>query len=54
MVFATVARRVPWSLLVPVGAAFGHVLVSAFVGLPTAVKVTGSSSVISDMVAKVA
>jgi hypothetical protein len=49
--FAFLARRLPRTALVPVGTAYGLavVVVSAFVGLPVAAKITGSGSTISDM-----
>jgi uncharacterized membrane protein YagU involved in acid resistance len=55
VVFAVVARRVPASLRLPAGAAYGLVVfaMSAVVGLPVAAKVTGSGSTISDMASMV-
>jgi hypothetical protein len=53
--FAFLARRLPRTALVPVGAIYGLAVfvVSAFVGLPVAAKVTGSGSTISDMASMV-
>ena len=49
--FALLARRLPRTALVPAGAVYGLAVfvVSAFVGLPVAAKITGSGSAISDM-----
>lgn len=49
--FALLARRLPRSVLVPAGAAYGLAVfvTSAFVGLPASAKVTGSGSTISGM-----
>lgn len=53
--FAFLARRLPRTLLVPAGAMYGLAVfvVSAFVGLPVAAKITGSGDVISDMASMV-
>lgn len=49
--FAFLARRLPRTALVPAGAMYGLAVfvVSAFVGLPVAAKITNSGSTISDM-----
>ncbi len=49
--FAFLARRLPRAALVPAGAAYGLAVfvVSAFIGLPVAAKITSSGSIISDM-----
>ncbi len=53
--FAFLARRLPRAALVPAGALYGLAVfvVSAFVGLPLAAKVTGSGTTISDMASMV-
>ena len=53
--FAFLARRLPRATLVPAGAFYGLAVfvVSAFVGLPVAAKVTGSGTTISDMTSMV-
>lgn len=53
--FAFLARRLPRTLLVPAGAIYGLAVfvVSAFVGLPVAAKITGSGTTISDMASMV-
>ena len=49
--FALLARRLPRTVLVPAGAIYGLALfvVSAFIGLPVAAKITGSGTTISEM-----
>lgn len=53
--FAFLARRLPRTLIVPAGAIYGLAVfvVSAFVGLPVAAKITGSGTTISDMASMV-
>ena len=53
--FAFLARRLPRTVLVPAGAVYGLAafVVSAFVGIPLAAKVTGSGATISDMASMV-
>ena len=53
--FAFLARRLPRTLLIPAGAVYGLAVfvVSAFVGLPVAAKITGPGDVISDMASMV-
>ena len=53
--FAVPARRIPSAALIPAGAVYGLAafVVSAFVGLPVAAKVTGSGGTISDMASRV-
>ena len=53
--FAFLARRLPRTLLVPAGAMDGLAVfvVSSFVGLPVAAKITGSGTIISDMASMV-
>lgn len=53
--FAFLARRLPRTLLVPAGAIYGLAVfvVSAFVGLPVAAKVTSTGTTISDMASMV-
>ncbi len=53
--FAFLARRLPRTALVPAGAMYGLAafVVSAFVGLPLAAKITGSGTTISDMASMV-
>ena len=53
--FAFLARRLPRTMLVPAGAMYGLAVfvVSAFVGLPVAAKITGSGTTISDMASMV-
>lgn len=53
--FALLARRLPRTVLVPAGAMYGVAVfvVSAFVGLPVAAKITGSGATISDMASMV-
>lgn len=53
--FAYLARRLPRTALVPVGAMYGLAVfaMSAFVGLPIAAKVTNSGTTISDMASMV-
>jgi uncharacterized membrane protein YagU involved in acid resistance len=53
--FAFLARRLPRAALVPAGALYGLAVfvMSAFVGLPVAAKVTGSGTTISDMASMV-
>jgi uncharacterized membrane protein YagU involved in acid resistance len=53
--FAAVATRVPRRMLVPAGAIYGLAvfMVSAFVALPVAAKVTNSGDTISDMASMV-
>ena len=53
--FAFLARRARRDVLVPAGAIYGLAVfvVSAFVGLPVAAKITGSGTTISDMASMV-
>ena len=53
--FALLARRLSRTLLVPAGVVYGLAVfvVSAFVGLPVAAKITGSGATISDMASMV-
>ncbi len=53
--FAFIARRLPRAALVPSGVAYGLAVfvVSAFVGLPVAAKITRSGTTISDMASMV-
>ncbi len=53
--FAFLARRLPRTARVPAGAVYGLAVfvVSAFVGLPVAAKITNSGSTISDMASMV-
>jgi uncharacterized membrane protein YagU involved in acid resistance len=53
--FALLAGRLSRTLLVPAGAVYGLAVfvVSAFVGLPVAAKVTNSGNIISDMASMV-
>ena len=53
--FAFLARRLPRTVLIPAGAMYGLAVfvVSAFVGLPVAAKITGSGATISDMASMV-
>ena len=53
--FALLARRLSRTLLVPAGALYGLAVfvVSAFVSLPVAAKITGSGATISDMASMV-
>ena len=53
--FAFLARRLPRTVLVPAGAMYGLAVfvVSAFIGLPVAAKITNSGSTISDMASMV-
>lgn len=53
--FTVLARRIPRAALIPAGTVYGLAVfvVSAFVGLPVAAKVTGSRSTISDMASMV-
>lgn len=53
--FAFIARRLPRAVLVPSGAAYGLAVfvMSAFVGLPVAAKITSSGATISDMASMV-
>ena len=53
--FAFLARRFSRTLLVPVGAVYGLAVfvVSAFIGLPAAAKITGSGTTISNMASMV-
>ncbi len=53
--FAFLARRLPRTLLVPAGATYGLAVfvVSAFIGLPVAAKITNSGSTISNLASMV-
>ncbi len=53
--FAFLARRLPRTALVPAGAMYGLAVfvVSAFIGLPVAAKITSSGTTISDMASMV-
>jgi len=53
--FAFLARRLPQTMVVPAGAMYGLAVfvVSAFVGLTVAAKITGSGTTISDMASMV-